>query len=89
MDKSNNRSDTYTLDEAVVPLRMPHNLFDRLHKAATFHGFLSLEEYCIARLIETLDHKVGKANIDSPSNFSGQQAQKISGPSGLGMVSRG
>ena len=83
-----NNSSNYNLDEAVVPLRMPHSILDRLQNAAEFHGYPSLESYCMARLIETLDRKVGQAYIDSPSQYSGMETRKISGPSGLGMVSR-
>ena len=78
----------YNLDEAVVPLRFPNALFDRLVKAATFHRFPTVEAYCEARLIESLNSKIGSAYIDSPTTVSGVEAKKITGPSNSGMVSR-
>jgi len=87
-DKSNDRSIDYNLEEAVVPLRMPNDVFDRLLKAANFHGFDSLEKYLMFRLVQTLETKVGAASIDSPSQTSGVEARKITGPSGSGMVHR-
>lgn len=87
MDKSNDRS--LNTDEAVIPLRVSNDVFDKLHKAANFYGFPTTEAYCIYRLIESLDRKVGQASIDAPSHFSGTETRKITGPSGLGMVSRG
>ena len=86
MDKSNDRS--LSTEEAVIPLRVSNAVFDRLHKAAVYYNFPNVEAYCIARLIESLNTKVGAAHIDSPSNFAGQETKKITGPSGLGMVSR-
>ena len=87
MDKSNDRSDGFNLDEAVVPLRMPHTIFNKLLKAAEFNG-LTLEKYCMYRLVQTLETKVGGATIDAPSAFSGAETQKITGPKG-GIISRG
>lgn len=84
-DKSNDRS--LNTDEAVIPLRVSNAVFDRLHKAANYYNFPSTEAYCIARLIESLNTKVGSAHIDSPSSFSGQDTRKITGPVG-GIVSR-
>ena len=86
MDKSNDRS--LNTEEAVIPLRVSNAVFDRLHKAAVYHNFPNVEAYCIARLLESLNTRVGAAHIDSPSNFAGQETKKITGPSGLGMVSR-
>lgn len=86
MDKSNDRS--LNTDEAVIPLRVSNTIFDRLHKAAVYYNFPNVEAYCIARLVESLNTKVGSAHIDSPSNFAGHETKKISGPMG-GIVSRG
>ena len=88
-DKSNDRSDDFNLDEAVVPVRMPHNIFNKLVNAAEFYGYPSLESYIMAKMVSSLDTKVGEATISAPSNFSGQETRKITGPSHSGLVSRG
>ena len=88
MDKSNDRTQAYGIEEAVVPLRMPHSIFDRFLKAAEFSG-MSLEAYIMAKMVSSLETKVGETTISSPSQVSGQMANKITGPSNLGMVRRG
>ena len=87
MDKSNDR--TLSLDEAIIPVRLPHNLFDRLVKAAQFYGYPNVEAYCAAKMVESLNTKVGAAHISSPTQVSQVEAKKITGPSGSGMVTRG
>ena len=78
------------LDEAVVPLRITHQIFDRLAAKARFAGFDSVEKYCVFILLKSLEERVGAPSIDSPSNFSGENdTKKITGPSGSGMVKRG
>lgn len=76
-----------SLDEARINLRVSHQIFDRLLKAAEFHNFPNLEAYCTARLIETLQTKVGATYIDSPNAMNGGEARKVTGPMG-GIVSR-
>lgn len=80
--------DFVAIDEARIVLRLSHNIVDRLVKASMFHKFPTMEAYCVARLIESLNQKVGAAYIDSPTSVSGVEAQKITGPIG-GIVSRG
>ena len=75
------------LDEARIVLRISHNIVDRLVKASQFHNYPTMEDYCIARLVESLNTKVGSAYIDSPTSVSGVEAKKISGPMG-GIVTR-
>ena len=78
---------TFNLDEAVLPLRFPNNIFDRLVKAASFYNFPNVESYCQARLVESLNTKIGAAHINAPTAVSGVEAKKITGPMG-GIVSR-
>ena len=79
---------TVSLDEARINLRVSNQIFDRLMKAAQFHNFPNLEAYCTARLIESLQTKIGAAYIDSPHALNGGEAQKVTGPSNSGMVTR-
>lgn len=76
------------LDEAIVPIRVPNNIFDRFVRAAQFHGHKSVEDWATALLISSLTTKIGAATINSPESLSGQSAAKISGPSNSGMVRR-
>lgn len=88
MDKSNDHSERYNTEEAVIPVRIPHNMFNRLLKASEFHGYPNLEAYCAAKLVETLTTKIGAAYIDSPTQMSGVDARKITGSSNSGIVKR-
>ena len=76
------------LDEAVIPLRVTHQIFDRLQKKAQFSGFDTVEKLCVYTLLQSLETKVGAPTIDAPNSISGGNAQKITGPKG-GIVSRG
>ena len=78
-----------TVDEAKIILRVPHNFFDRLVKAAEFYSYPSLETYCVAQLMSGLEQKVGATHITGPANLSGQDViKKVTGPSYSGIVSR-
>ena len=78
------------LDEAVIPLRVSHEIVDRLAKKAQFSGFNSVEKLCVYIILQALETKVGAPSIDTPSNYSGETTtKKITGPSGSGMVKRG
>ena len=77
-----------TIDEAVIPIRVPDAMFDRFVKAAQFHGHRSVEDWATAVLISSLTTKIGAPSISSPGQLSGQDARKVTGPSNLGMVSR-
>lgn len=75
-------------EEASITLRITPQMFDRLAHASQFQNYPSVEDFCIVKLIEALNEKVGKATIDKPHQMSGAQAQKISGPSFSGLISR-
>jgi len=80
-----------SLDEAKLILRVPHSVFDKLFQTSTHYGFKSLEDYCVARLVESMETKIGAPHIGGPSTLNGNQApmKTITGPSGSGMVTRG
>lgn len=80
-----------SLDEAKLILRVPHSVFDKLYNTSIHYGFKSLEDYCVARLVESMETKIGAPHICGPSTLNGNQAPKktITGPSGSGMVVRG
>ena len=78
---------TVSLDEARLNLRITNQLFDRLAQAAQFHKYPSVEDYCIHKLIESTQTKVGAAYIDTPYSQNGREAKKITGPMG-GIISR-
>ena len=39
-------SNVVNLDEAVIPLRVTHQMFDRIASKAQFAGFDSVEKFC-------------------------------------------
>ena len=78
-----------TTDEAIIPVRIPDAMFDRMVKAAQFHKYPSVETWAAATLVNSLTTKIGAPSIDSPQYVSTQEARKITGPSGSGMVRRG
>ena len=80
---------TLPLDEARLILRISDDIFNRLLKAASFYNYPSVEDFCIHKLIESIQTKAGAAHIESPSFVNGQEAKKISGPSNSGMIRRG
>ena len=89
-DTPNAVPNVVNLDEAVVPLRITHQIMDRLATKSRFAGFDSVEKYCVFILLKSLEEKVGAPHIDAPSNYSGEtNTKKITGPSGSGMVKRG
>ena len=75
------------LDEAVIPLRVTHQVIDRLAKKAQFSGFDSVEKLCVFIIMKSLETKVGAPSIEAPNQIAGLDAQKITGPKG-GIVSR-
>ena len=77
-----------TIDEAVIPIRVPDAIFDRFVKAAQFHKYPNVEAWATATLIQSLTTKIGAPTIDSPGYMNTQEAKKITGPSNLGMVRR-
>ena len=76
------------LDEAVIPIRVPHNMFDKFLKAAQFTGHKSVENWATAVLVSSLTTKVGAPSIDAPDQLSGQSTGKVTGPSFSGVVRR-
>ena len=91
MDKQlqdNNLGTIVNLDEAVIPLRLTHELVDRLQRKAQFGGYPSVEAYCESIVVNSLSTKVSAPTIDSPGYMSGNEAKKITGPSHSGMVKR-
>ena len=86
MDKSNDRS--FNVDEAVIPIRVPNDMFDRFVKAAQFHKYPTVEAWAESTLILSLTTKIGAPSIASPTELSGVEANKITGPKG-GIVTRG
>ena len=76
------------LDEAVIPVRVPDAIFDRMVKAAQFHQYPNVEAWATATLVNSLTTKVGAPSINSPGLVNTQPAKLITGPKG-GIVSRG
>ena len=76
-----------TTDEAIIPVRVPDAMFDRMVKAAQFHKYPNVETWAAATLVNSLTTKIGAPSIDSPSYLSAQEANKITGPKG-GIVTR-
>ena len=77
------------IEEARFPITVSNDIFDRFVKASSHMGYPSVETWATATLIQSLTTKVGHASIDSPTQVSGVSAQKITGPSFSGMVTRG
>ena len=78
-----------TIDEAIIPVRVPDAMFDRMVKAAQFHKYPNVEAWAVATLIQSLTTKIGAPSINSPGLVNTQPAKLISGPSNSGMVRRG
>ena len=87
MDKSNDRS--LNTDEAIIPIRVPNAVFDRMVKAAQFHQYKSVEDWAASTLVNSLTTKVGAPRINSPDQLNNQDSRLITGPSNSGMVRRG
>ena len=90
MDKehTNDLSNVVNLDEAVIPLRLSHEMVDRIAKKAQFSGYPSVETYCVSIIVNSLTTKIGEATISTPSQVSNTETKKITGPSNSGMVTR-
>ena len=87
-EKEELQSHGVNLDEAVIPLRVSNEVFDKLAMASQHKSFNSVEDYCLSAVLETLNQKVGQAHINSPAELSGAPVTKIMGPSNSGMVRR-
>ena len=67
------------LKERIVLNLLP-TYIDRIEKHAA-HQKLSVEDYCVKVLMESLDEEIGKPTISGPSKVNGNTIQKITGPS--------
>ena len=76
-----------SLDQPELTLRITPSLFHTLTQAAKVKNYPTVEDYCIHKLIESTQTKIGAAHIDSPYQQNGLETKKISGPVG-GIVSR-
>ena len=91
MDKANDREGhikQLTTDEAVIPVRVPDAIFDRMVKAAQFHQYPTVEAWAASTLIQSLTTKIGAPSIDSPGSLNNQAVRKVTGPSNSGAVRR-
>lgn len=73
--------------EGTLSLWLGDEMIAKLAKSAKHHNYPSVNDYCIAKLIESMTTKVGAPHIQSPAQISGTSAGKISGPKG-GIVTR-
>jgi hypothetical protein len=70
------------LEQERINLRVAPVIFDKLFRCAELSG-LSVEDYAIKVLIDSLDSSIGKPTISSPSNLSGvSTAKKVTGYTG-------
>ena len=67
------------IKERIVLDLLP-TYIDRIEKHAT-HQKMSVEDYCVKVLMESLDEEIGKPTITGPSRVNGQTLQKVTGPS--------
>lgn len=77
-----------TLDEAVIPVRVPDSIFDRFVRAAQHYNYPNVEAWAAATLVQSLESRVGQPSISAPSQVTGQSTGLIKGPSNSGMVRR-
>ena len=77
-----------TIDQAIIPIRVPDSIFDKMVKAAKFKGFNTVEQWAEATLVQSLTTKIGAPSIESPTQLNNQEVRKITGPSNSGMVKR-
>jgi hypothetical protein len=70
------------LEQERINLRVAPVIFDRLYRCAELSG-LSVEDYALKVLIDSLDSSIGKPTISSPSNLSGvSTTKKVTGYTG-------
>ena len=63
------------LKERIVLNLLP-TYIDRIEKHAA-HQKLSVEDYCVKVLMESLDEEIGKPTISGPSKVNGNTIQKV------------
>jgi hypothetical protein len=68
------------LEMSRINLRVTPNVFDRLNKLAEFKG-LSVENFCVEVLTDSLNVNVGKPTIVAPS-FGTSVPKKVTAPMG-------
>lgn len=88
-DREDQETKELNIDEAVLPVRVPHAIFDKFLKAAQFHKYPNVEAWAAATLVNSLTRKIGAPSIDAPSYLNEQEAKKISGPSHSGLIRHG
>ena len=88
-DREGQEPEDLNIDEAVLPIRVPHTMFDKFLKAAQFNKYPSVEAWAAATLVNSLTTKIAAPSIDSPGYLNNQEAKKISGPSHSGIIRRG
>ena len=67
------------MKERIVLNLLP-TYIDRIEKHAA-HQQLSVEDYCVKVLMDSLDVEIGKPTITGPSKVNGNTLQKVTGPS--------
>jgi hypothetical protein len=74
------------LEMSRINLRVTPNVFERLLKVAEFKN-LTIEDYCIEVLVDSLNVSVGSPTINAPT-FGQAVGKKVTGPSSGGLVER-
>ena len=87
-DRDGQQPKEFNTDEAALPIRVPHDIFDKFIRAAAFKKYPSVEAWAASTLVQSLTTKIGAPSIDAPDQFCGQDTKKISGPSNSGMIRR-
>ena len=79
-----------SLVNSKLVLTVKDAVFNKLEQAAAFHGYDSVEVYCVEKLLETLESKVGAPSISKPGAVNGTTTVKrITGPSSAYYERRG
>ena len=66
------------LELSRINLRVPPHVFDKLQRAAEFKG-LSIEDYCVSVLTDSLATSIGAPTISTPT-FGQGPVKKVTGP---------
>ena len=75
------------LEKERLNLRISGPMFDRLLRLAEFKD-MSIEEYAVSVLQESLEQQIGKPSINAPSVIGQTVQRKVMGPSDVSTVSR-
>ena len=87
MDEQQQQPLELTVDDARINLLVSADVFARLEQAALRVGFTSIEKYCVYKLVEALDTRIGSAHITGPGQLSGNPTATVTGYKG-GIVTR-